>query len=788
MWNLLYNKEFLRELDKERNKTIYARITALKMDESPLETIQGRITGGSINFDGASAVRRTCSLTMVAQNFQYNNYYWGLNTKFKLEIGVENHINPYYPDIIWFNQGIYLITNFNTSHSTNNFTISINGKDKMCMLNGEVGGSLEAQIDFGTIDEENADGVWVRRKYPIIDIIKKLVHDFAGEPLQNIIINDLPEYGLELLEYRYDIPMYLYGLRDSDLYSNALIDGSKLCRVGSSDGEIRRLDELTPDELEMLVDDLVGRKGASDIFFDDSPVAYKVAKIEYGQTAGYRKTDLVYAGDLVANVGESLTSVLDKIKNMLGEFEYFYDVDGRFIFQRKKTYVNIPWNPIRKDEKGEEMVAAALALDSATAYTFNGGELITQFNNNPNLLNMKNDYIVRGERTGMTGSAGAIVFRYAIDTKPIKYRSVDTENAQEAIDNYNQKYNSSLQPQKSSNYSIAEYDWREIIYQMARDQYQYGWMDDFEQRVAQANPEYSTGRTGYEQYYMDMISFWRDIYYPISLQRRDFNNVDEKLQWANSQVTYYQDQVKICQSAVVAAQDAIKGSDKNTLMDNYKILIDVKAALEENTAQLNHWTALQERYQEQIQNLENKFKNYLTDEVKSGWHHNVFEKPELINFWFDFLDTEGELSNFNVKVIGSRAKVVNDTKIKSIYYIETPDILFVSDYSAEKDNGAAYTYIQVPQKTMEEMFSISAQGKPAKTKVEELINQHGYAIESATITTIPIYHLEPNTRVYLHDDDAGLDGDYIISKLTIPLTYNGTMSITATKAARNIFE
>jgi hypothetical protein len=46
--------------------------------------------------------------------------------------------------------------------------------------------------------------------------------------------------------------------------------------------------------------------------------------------------------------------------------------------------------------------------------------------------------------------------------------------------------------------------------------------------------------------------------------------------------------------------------------------------------------------------------------------------------------------------------------------------------------------------------------------------------------------LEPNTRIYLHDPDTGLDGDYILSKLTIPLAYNGTMSITATKAAENI--
>ena len=45
-----------------------------------------------------------------------------------------------------------------------------------------------------------------------------------------------------------------------------------------------------------------------------------------------RTTDLVYAGELIGNVGETLTSVLDKIKNMLGDFEYFYDVDGRFVF------------------------------------------------------------------------------------------------------------------------------------------------------------------------------------------------------------------------------------------------------------------------------------------------------------------------------------------------------------------------------------------------------------------------------------------------------------------------
>jgi len=49
-------------------------------------------------------------------------------------------------------------------------------------------------------------------------------------------------------------------------------------------------------------------------------------------TAGYRLTDLTYAGDLILNVGENITSLLDKIVNMLGEYEYFFDLDGNFIF------------------------------------------------------------------------------------------------------------------------------------------------------------------------------------------------------------------------------------------------------------------------------------------------------------------------------------------------------------------------------------------------------------------------------------------------------------------------
>ena len=115
MRNPLLDKEFLKELDRTPLKEVFAEIYALNADDEVLESIEGRITGGTINIDGASSVRRTCSLTMVADELNIHEYYWGLHTKFKLAIGVKNDIDSRYPEIIWFKQGTFVISSFTTS-------------------------------------------------------------------------------------------------------------------------------------------------------------------------------------------------------------------------------------------------------------------------------------------------------------------------------------------------------------------------------------------------------------------------------------------------------------------------------------------------------------------------------------------------------------------------------------------------------------------------------------------------------------------------------------------------
>ena len=811
---MLYNKDFLLKLDSYKHRVVYARITALTFQENPIEYIEGRVTQGSINVDGDSAVRRTCSLTIAAPEFNYNNFYWGLNSKFKLEIGLENNIDPSYPDIIWFKQGTYLITSFSTTRNQTSFNISIQGKDKMCLLNGDIGGSLESSVDFGKIEEEDQNGNWVVTPITIPDIIRNMVHTYAGEPYYNIIINDLDTYGLELLEYRYETPLFFYRNADGDqnavpLYDNVFLDnGATQCsvheKIGTEfssepidliiDGVSKKqvlLNELPLDYLDALTERLLpnndGHYAIKVIngsgFNKDS--YYYMAKVEYGQSVGYRFTDLTYAGDLIANIGESITSVLDKIKNMLVEFEYFYNLEGQFVFQKKRSVKETLWY-----FNNEEVVAPASAEYS---YEFYGGNLITAFNNNPNLLNVKNDYSVWGEREGISGAKIPIHLRYAIDVKPTKYTQIwTTEWDNEQIDAYNKKHSTVLKGrtrEEAKTFSVkgdAAVDWREIIYQMALDYYAYNILDDFELRVAEANSDlFPSGRTGYEQYYVDINSFWRELYDP---------NIKERKEDLEEQIETKEEEIEECQSRIKQYTLQLQNFD---VFPNAPPLTNNIDKLNSYTERKNTTALLQvqettlQLLQNQLQTLQEQLKvadldcqDYYLDGRYVNWNKLVHKQPELLNFWFDFLDSQGELQQFNVKMIGNRPKVVNDNNVKSIYFRETPSVIYLQPQEEPniKEGESGYKYIRIPV-SYDNMFSISAQGIGAKDKLDDLLYQHGYCVESATITTVPIYHLEPNTRIYLYDKDTGLDGDYIASKFSIPLTYNGTMSITATKAA-----
>jgi hypothetical protein len=85
--NPLLDDDFLKKLSEDHNREIFIKIIALDYEENPIEEIQGRATSGSVSIDGSSASRRTCSITLAASEMNLHEYYWGLNTKFKLYVG-----------------------------------------------------------------------------------------------------------------------------------------------------------------------------------------------------------------------------------------------------------------------------------------------------------------------------------------------------------------------------------------------------------------------------------------------------------------------------------------------------------------------------------------------------------------------------------------------------------------------------------------------------------------------------------------------------------------------------
>ena len=81
---MLYDANFLQKLDTHHEHTYYVRIQALTFDERPLEQLEGRITSGSINLDGKSAIRRSCSLLLKQLRLMIIIGHLNRNLKLKL--------------------------------------------------------------------------------------------------------------------------------------------------------------------------------------------------------------------------------------------------------------------------------------------------------------------------------------------------------------------------------------------------------------------------------------------------------------------------------------------------------------------------------------------------------------------------------------------------------------------------------------------------------------------------------------------------------------------------------
>lgn len=650
----LKDEAFLQQLEQSPIQKLLIKIEVLDWEENPIDEIQGLATSGTLNLAGNSAVRRTANLSLVikdktAQGLAEIKSLISLNRKIELYVGYKNNTKWYQEEhIIWLPQGLFLISSASFSHNSSGSTISLQLKDKMCLLNGECGGTIGASTQFDEYETSSDTGEVVIAKPTIVQIIRELVNHFGGEDLGKILISDIDLKVKQVMKWVGADALYRY-----------------------EDGV------LTTDE---------------------RPGEEPAAVFSSGDDVGFIYVDFYYPGELIANAGDTVVTILDKIKNTLGNYEYFYDVYGYFIFREKKNFLNTT----KATSVIEEMNNNNYLIDmtkSQVAYVFNDAKLVSSFSNSPQYNNIKNDYIVWGMRKTATGAQLPIRFHLAIDKKPIPgntYKDIVffTEEGSEII--------------------LAQ----------------------------KAHSKPKIGTEGYVYKENNKYFIWKDGAF-VELKDDEYTVQDvTTTDWRDE--LYFQ-----------GVEAEYLGLDTN-----------------------RYYTELKNEWPKIYQNLGDGTRGFLPE---------VKKQPGDIDFFLDFIDTGAAVGDLSVKNIGCRTKVINDDKINCVFEREIPDWILIetgtSETQQKKEEAQArgQKILQVSSVVYSNLGTGGTQNS-AFEQIKSMLLEYTNYNETIQLQTIPIYHLEPNSLIEVSDIESDISGEYFINTISLPLSYNGTMSIAATKA------
>lgn len=701
---------FLQEIDNFINQKQYIKITLLNWNEEPIKEIQGELTGGSISKDGSSSVRRTCSLTAIVQHGEYDiedsQMDFSLNKKIYIECGIKNYSKKYtdFP-ILWFPQGVFFISAASiTTSASSSITIQLTLKDKMCGLNGEVGGTFPAAVILDEMDTQSPSGQFVSQKILIYDIIQELVHHYGGEPLNNILIEDVPSRIKRVMKWMGENPLYL--------------------RANPAEDYVW-YDAYTEQPSDMT----------------------NVKQYNTNEDVGYVFNDFVYDAELVANIGESVVTVLDKIKQYLGNYEYFYDEFGVFHFREIKNYLNTTQASTLLDD----MSAKDYLVDTTTGktvYTFNDKTNLISLSQNPQYNNIKNDYIIQGLRK-RTNSEASILVRYhlAIDKKPqvgntyqnlLIYEEPETNLIKAAYPLTVPEGSELPQP---GNFNI--------IYRDATDDKFYYWEDEVykEVKVKKYYPQSATNSEGYT------TKDWRTELYLQGLLAKNLGT-DAGQYYAKIQENF--------------------GSNlNNSFIDN------IYRQQQQTKIDIDYYFEELDAFWPQIYNLETQ-KFYGEEEDKALYTSSLADG----NYYLDFIEpsTSG-LGEFSIANIGRRTIAVQNDDVNCIFQPEIPDIVFInvdSDNAENEKNECqikGQPYCQIRENIYNALFT-GGYKNGAFDQIKYQLYLHTNYQKTASVTSLPAFYLEPNSRSFINDTSTNTQGEFMIQSITLPFGAGNSMSTT----------
>lgn len=700
---------FLQEIDNFVNQKQYVKITLLNWNEEPIKEIQGELSGGSISKDGSSSVRRTCSLTAIVDRGEYNiedsKMDFAINKKIYIECGIKNYSKHYkdYP-ILWFPQGVFFISNFSiTSNVSSNISISLTLKDKMCGLNGEVGGTFPAAVILDEMDTQSPTGQFVHQKILIYDIIQEIVHHYGGEPLNNILIEDVPNRIKRVMRWTGENPLYLKAISaDGYTWYEGLLDKPS---------------------------DMTG-----------------VKQYNTNEDVGYTYADFVYDTELTANLGESVVTVLDKIKQYLGNYEYFYDEFGVFHFREIKNYLNTTQSKILLDDMNAKDYLAETTTGK-TVYSFSDKTNIISITQNPQYANIKNDYVVQGLRKRTNSNASVLVrYHLAIDRKPtvgntyknlLLYEEADTNLIKAAYPLSLGKDEELPQP---GNFNI--------IYRVEEDGESkfYYWEDEVYKEV-KVKKYYSSASEGYT------TKDWRTELYLQGLLAKNLGTDAGQ---------YY---AKI--------QESFGANLGESFID------DIYRQQQQNKVDVDYYFEELDAFWPQIYNLETQ-KFYGEEEDKAAYTSSLADG----NYYLDFIDpyTSG-LGEFSIANIGRRTLAIQNDDVNCIFQPEVPDIVFLNtddddiDIQRDECDRKGQPYSQV-KSNIYQALATGGFKNGAFDQIKYQLYLHTNYQKTLSLSALPVLYLEPNSRVEINDATTNAQGDFMAQSISIPLGAGNSMSVT----------
>ena len=690
--SFLTDRSFLLKVATFKVKQYLASIVVLDFKtEKPVATLTGYVVSGNMSINANSPTRRTGSMQVVfldkTKDIRNIDNYIAIDKKIKLSVGFKNpfyHLPQYrdYGEDLWFPQGTFVITSANSAISATQCTVTMQFTDKMALLNGTAGGALPASVSFHESIVVDKDDNQITEYPKIKDIIREAVHHFGEEQFSKIIIDDVPDKGRQVVAWNGDTPLWL-----SDFST----------------------------------------KGLSMTIAKRQPAGYN-NKFVKGEIAGYMETDLTYPGELIQKAGSHVQQVLDSIAKTLGNYEYFYDIDGNFRFKTIANYDKTGVTPllVPNDVASKDSQFNALFYpnwnDDQFIEEFRNRELILTINQNPNYANIKNDFICWGTKQNSGGSgsgtntAKMVRYHLAIDTKPKEgetllcrqqiYKIYNKET--EAVTRYLFLNHDEIPEDHGFDSSIEDYDLAEVQEPLedGEGNYFFDWREELYRRALKA---YGTSQQG-SPYDEELIAEWRNIF--------DYSNQEFRDAW-----------------------EAYYGSE--TPFRGYNV--DVKNAPEK----LRYWL--------DFIDSDSPIGQFSIDRI--GRRTLAWEDSQINEVY---------------------AKEINDV------------VFVVNPGDPKKAQEAAQSYIQQGQTycfirpETEEQFLYKNSYGTCLEAVRQKLNENLFYNSTISLTCIPLFYLDVNKIIRLDYPDLGISGDYVINSISWQIGHNSTMSIQANEAITTI--